>query len=265
MTRVSPPNQVEIRVSGLRFALLAVLAAFAAICLSAAGWSHPPAEHEPPAAEQVEADTSPHEAHAASHAVSEPASEQVGQATHAHDDEAPGHQEAHDHSAAPSPAATGHAHWGEHGATTPFERAMSRLGVFHSVAVHFPIALILAAALAQALLLAGRFPAGAETVRFLVWTGALSGVLAALLGWAHSGPMASGEAGVMLAHRVIGTALLIGLAGLAVLGEWARKSEGDAPAMLYSVTLFGLAGALMLNGFLGGALAHGGLRHLFGG
>ena len=251
--------------SGRRFVLLAVLAAFAAICLSGAGWSHPPAEHESPAAEQAEADTSPHEAHAATHAVSDPASGQMGETAHAHDGEAPRHEDAHDQSAAPSPTADGHAHWGEHGATTPFERAMSRLGVFHSVAVHFPIALILAAALAQALLLAGRFPAGAETVRFLVWTGALSGVLAALLGWAHSGPMASGEAGVMLAHRVIGTALLIGLTGLAVLGEWARKSNGGALAMLFSVALFGLAGVLMLNGFLGGALAHGGLRHLFGG
>jgi uncharacterized membrane protein len=244
---------------------MAVLAAFAAICLSAAGWSHPPAEHEPPAAQQAEADMPPHEAHAATHVESEPASGQMGETAHAHDGEAPRHEEAHDHSAAPSPAPTGHAHWGEHGASTPFERAMSRLGVFHSVAVHFPIALILAAALAQALLLAGRFPAGADTVRFLVWTGAVSGVIAALLGWAHSGPMASGEAGVMLAHRVIGTGLLIGLAGLAVVGEWARKSKSGAPAVLFSVVLFGLAGTLMLNGFLGGALAHGGLRHLFGG
>ncbi|OLF80739.1 hypothetical protein AWH62_14660 [Maricaulis sp. W15] len=184
---------------------------------------------------------------------------------HVHDGEEALHIDELDHADVLSTTAAGHAHWGERGASTPFERAMSRLGAFHSVAVHFPIGLILAAALAQALTLAGRLPAGAETVRFLVWTGAAAGALAALLGWAHSGPMAAGETGVMLAHRVIGTGLLVGLAGLALLGEWARKTSSQTPALLFSLTLFALAAALMLNGFLGGALAHGGLRHLFGG
>ncbi len=251
--------------SGFRIGMMAVCAIVAAAGLSAAGWSHPPAEHDPPAAGQVEPATTSREAETSVRPTSEPAAMQMVGSDHVHDGEESPHMDELDHADALSPTTAGHAHWGERGASTPFERAMSRLGAFHSVAVHFPIGLILAAALAQALSLAGRLPAGAETVRFLVWTGAATGALAALLGWAHSGPMATGETGVMLAHRVIGTGLLVGLAGLALLGEWSRKTDSQTPALLFSLTLFGLAAALMLNGFLGGALAHGGLRHLFGG
>ena len=69
----------------------------------------------------------------------------------------------------------------------------------------------------------------------------------------------------MLIHRLVGTTLLFGLPGLAALGEWARRGQGGALRMVFSTALFGSAVLLLINGFLGGALAHGGLRHLFGG
>ncbi|MBR9826569.1 MAG: hypothetical protein GYB36_12330 [Alphaproteobacteria bacterium] len=251
---------------GLRIIWAAVLGMAIIFMMPNAAVSHPPAEHTPPTEESVEPEAD---------AAVEPPADATGEVEHQHgqleDVAGHAHVDAADpcvddghHEGAASPAG-GHAHWGEDGASTPFERAMSRIGVFHSFAVHFPIALILAAALAQGLVLAGRFATGSDTVRYLVWTGAAGGVAAGLLGWAHSGPMGADEAGVMLAHRLLGTALLFGLVGLAALGEWSRRPDNQLGALIFNVALFGSALALLLNGFLGGALAHGGLRHLFGG
>lgn len=257
---------------GLRFLITALFALFLS-SLAAPAWSaHPPAEHDAPQEQSEETsseDTSQEEI--SQTGETPPASGQEhpydatqGSEGHAHDGEDPCAEDDHHDGTAGAPA-TGHAHWGEDGVSTPFERAMSRLGVFHAVGVHFPIALILAAALAQILVLAGRFANGAETVRFLVWTGALGGVVAGLLGWAHSGPMGANEAGVMLYHRMIGSALMFVLVVLIGLSEWNRRSPSTPAGITFNATLFGSATALLLNAFLGGALAHGGLRHLFGG
>ena len=156
----------------------------------------------------------------------------------------------------------GHSHWGDNGANTPLEKAIERLGVYHPLLVHFPIALILAAALAQALNLAGVRASNAETVRFLVWTGAFGGLAAGFFGWAHAGPMASDEAGIMLAHRWIGSSLTLGLFAVAGAVEWNRKSPSGQSAIVMNLALFTAAAAVAVNGFLGGSLAHGGVNHL---
>ena len=254
---------------GLRIIWVAVLSLAVIFMMPGSASSHPPAQHTPPSEDAVELQADE---------VLEPPADATSELTHEHAQNDPlegvaghAHEDAADpclgdgHLAGATSPAGGHAHWGEDGASTPFERAMSRIGVFHSFAVHFPIALILAAALAQGLVFTGRFPTGADAVRYLVWTGAAGGVLAGLLGWAHSGPMGSNEAGVMLAHRLLGSGLLVGLVGLVALGEWARKTSSDLTKLLFNIALFGSALVLLLNGFLGGALAHGGLRHLFGG
>jgi uncharacterized membrane protein len=158
----------------------------------------------------------------------------------------------------------GHSHWGDNGANTPLERTIEGLGVYHPLLVHFPIALILAAALAQALNLAGTRISNADTVRFLVWAGAFGGLAAGLLGWAHAGPMASDEAGIMLAHRWIGSSLTLGLFGVVAAVEWHRKSSSRLSAFVLNLSLFAAAAAVAINGFLGGSLAHGGVNHLMG-
>lgn len=159
----------------------------------------------------------------------------------------------------------GHAHWGDNGPQTDLERAIAKTGALHSVAVHFPIALVLAAALAQAVgLMTGR--AGyADIVRFLAWTAAFGGLAAGLLGWAHAGPIASTEAGIMSIHRWLGTGLTLGLFFVAGAAEWKHRSGQPVAVMSLTVLLFGAAAAVAINGFLGGSLAHGGLAHLMGG
>jgi uncharacterized membrane protein len=263
---------------GFRFSIIAI---FAFVIFSAfpQAWAvHPPAEHNPPVSEaansvepepasqesrEVAQDAEPIEADAVSElAMPDPQPTHAG--AHEHAVDMPCGDGEHSDGAAVPGGASGHAHWGEDGASTPFERTMSRIGVFHSVAVHFPIALILAAALAQLLVATGRFANGADTVRFLVWTGAMGGVVAALLGWAHSGPMGAAETGVMLSHRLIGSSVIAGLIGLVLLFEWSRRSGTQLAAILFNLVLAALALAMLVNGFLGGALAHGGLRHLIG-
>jgi uncharacterized membrane protein len=267
---------------------------------SAEGLAHPPQEHEP--VTEAQSAESPTAANAARDHHDEPGtpphdhddsalpSSSADAGGHDHhqavegerptsqaDETSPAHDHAHqgsavdpcgggdDHHAGPEGASGGHAHWGDHGPRNAFERALAALGVFHAVAVHFPIALILAAALAQAMNLVREKDAYADIVRFLVWTGALGGVAAGFLGWAHAGPMASAEVGVMLTHRWLGTGLAFGLWLVVAAVEWRRRNPSALPSLVLNISVFGAAAAVSLNGFLGGSLAHGGLRHLMGG
>lgn len=285
-----------------RNTLLSLIGLFIIGLNSPSAFAHPPDEHDPVAVSQETETTSenreqadhhddpnapPHD-----HGTATPTSSMAEQTDHAHDPTAAhdtdassddhGHAQAHDHGTGQADAldpcagaddhhgdsnapSDGHSHWGDDGPKTPFERALAKLGVFHAVAVHFPIALILAAALAQALNMARDEQAYADIVRFLVWTGAVGGLVAGFFGWAHSGPMASNEAGVMLTHRWLGTGLALGLFGVVAAVEWRRRNPSALPSLVLNISVFGAAAAVALNGFLGGSLAHGGLRHLMGG
>lgn len=161
--------------------------------------------------------------------------------------------------------AGGHFHWGDHGPQTELEQTIANIGVLHSLAVHFPIALALAATLAQILFLVTGQASLAHTVRFLAWTAALGGLAAGLLGWAHAGPVATGEAGVMAWHRWIGTGLTFGLFAVAGAAEWHQRQPSSLARWSLTLLVLTAALAVSVNGFLGGALAHGGLRHLIGG
>ncbi len=160
----------------------------------------------------------------------------------------------------------GHSHWGDNGPSTPFEKTLAYLGNFHSLLVHFPIALFLTAALAQGLLLTGRKGNLESVVRFTVWVGAFGALVAGLLGWAHAGPTPAHESSVMMSHRWIGTALLVGGFAMAFLMEAARHSKNTgAMTIVFNLALFLMAAFVAINGFLGGALAHGGMSHLMPG
>jgi len=262
-----------------RILMLGLAAVCLALVANPSALAHPPEEHTaaPVAADQPAAVT---ETATTDQQVSGAASDAfLPDETLPHDHDAaaahqhgpvaavPHHNEAAQHEpGAEAPdghgAEGGHSHWGDNGANTPLEKAIEGLGVYHPLLVHFPIALILAAALAQAFNLAGMRVSNADTVRFLVWAGAVGGLAAGLLGWAHAGPMASDEAGIMLAHRWIGSSLTLGLFGVVAAVEWHRKSSSSGSALVLNLSLFTAAAAVAINGFLGGSLAHGGVTHL---
>lgn len=222
----------------------------------------PPHEHGD-AVPHDNSDSTPHGHDASATAMDHHGSNPEAHATdghHAGEDAGP----AADHHG-PGAETGGHAHWGDNGPQTDLERAIAKAGALHSVAVHFPIALILAAALAQTLgLITGRV-GYADIVRFLIWTAAFGGLAAGLLGWAHAGPIASTEDGIMSIHRWLGTGLTLGLFFVAGAAEWKHRSGQPVAVMSLTVLLFGAAAAVAINGFLGGSLAHGGLAHLMGG
>ena len=188
----------------------------------------------------------------------------------AHDANGAAHDKAMPHDEAASDAAAddsgGHSHWGLDPDSSTFSKIMASFGKYHPLIVHFPIALLLTAAFAQVLNIRSKKGAYDNAVTVLVWTGALGALGAGVLGWMHSGPVQTGENAVMSIHRWLGTALLVGGFVIAYFMQKAAKAQGGlSKNMVFNVLLFGGAVAVALNGFLGGALAHGGIKHLLPG
>lgn len=138
-------------------------------------------------------------------------------------------------------------------------RLVRFLGAFHPVAIHFPIALLLLAALAEGLSLLSPRPFLTDAVRVSLLLGALSAVLAAALGWAAAA-FASfpGElTRVLFLHRWVGTGTAVLAAIAAGLSEASRRKERPGLRRACRLTLFGSAALAGLSGYLGGALIYG--------
>ncbi len=244
-------------------AVLALLVFLAISLMALPSYAHGNKKH-PPAASQ---NTTP----AIENPITPP-----GQATDANHEATPhehsateaAHEEgagAHEHGAGEEEE-EGHSHWGDNGPSTPFEKFLAYLGNFHSLVVHFPIALFLTAALAQGLYLGSKKESYASIVRFSVWIAAFGALGAGLLGWAHAGPIPTHESTVMMSHRWIGTTLLLGGFATAFIMEASYRQRNAATlALLFNLSLFAMAIFVAINGFLGGALAHGGMEHLMPG
>jgi hypothetical protein len=130
------------------------------------------------------------------------------------------------------------------------------IGKFHLLLLHFPIALLAAAAVGESwsIVRASRVPGPA--VRFCVLLGAASAVATVALGWLHAlGGNGASMPRILTLHRWLGTA-----AGLWVVVT-AVFSEGDARRGVRSrpTRMLLLVGALLIGlaGHFGGILAHG--------
>lgn len=128
------------------------------------------------------------------------------------------------------------------------EARLTRLGRLHPLAVHFPVALILSAGLAE---LPGAFrrkPAWHEFSRFSITLGALGALIAVPLGWLAAG--APGSDALTEWHRWLGTATGLTSAAAALL---ARTHHLTA----YRATLAVGVALVAAAGHLGGVLTHG--------
>ncbi len=168
-------------------------------------------------------------------------------------------------SGAPDDAAAGtHEHDDVDGVPHGLARVVRFAGQFHPIAVHFPIALIIAAAVAEllgALTSVGkRFFLNAS--RFAIFGGALSGIAAVLLGWA-TGASANYPPEFSLTfdlHRWVGVSTSLAIVVCVVLCELSYRRDNAALRSGYRVAL-GLSVALIsLTGYFGGALVYG-LNH----
>ena len=160
-------------------------------------------------------------------------------------------EDVHDHSAhAPSEALL----------ETGFGRFLFWLGKLHPAAVHFPIALLLGAALAELISLRRNASFFQDAGRFCLWLGTLGAVGAAMLGWFYGGFRLVDDETILTFHRWNGT----GIAMLALLALWLLERgvrEQSSQRGRYQIVLLVIALMVGTNGYLGGLMVYGPEQH----
>jgi uncharacterized membrane protein len=132
---------------------------------------------------------------------------------------------------------------------------LQRIGRFHPLVVHFPIALLIASAVAEALgALRGR-TSYSQTARFCLTFGTFGAVVAAALGWAlaygHGYPKDLVQP--LFLHRWIGTST----AALAVLTWFLSRSENARNSPRHRALLALLVVGVSVAGHYGATLIYG--------
>ena len=142
------------------------------------------------------------------------------------------------------------------------ERTSDWLGRWHTLVVHFPIALLLVALLLEVWAMVKRKEVVASATRVLIAFGALGAVAAAGLGWLAMGFDVTQDDFIHRSHRIVGTAIPL----LALATWWARErfaaGESTGGRTGYRVLLLLTGAAVAANGFLGGSMGPEGLYHL---
>lgn len=136
------------------------------------------------------------------------------------------------------------------------ERLLNWLGRMHPFFVHFPIALFPIAWIA--LILARRRGEAVEIIRAFIIVAGVAAVVATAAGWLGAGFMLADRDEILTWHRWIGTAL--GVVG-AVVALWAWRRREAATGSAMTIVLGIVTAALLVQGWLGGAVTHG-LGHM---
>jgi len=131
------------------------------------------------------------------------------------------------------------------------------LGKFHPPTVHFPIALLTAAALAEVLRMATGQRIYAASSRFCIWFGFLTAVIAVVLGWFLGGFRLTDTSWVLMTHRWLGTATVVCAGLLLVLSEGSQYPDRRRTRLWFRVSLLVVVQLILATGFLGGALVFG--------
>lgn len=132
------------------------------------------------------------------------------------------------------------------------ERLLNWLGRMHPFFVHFPIALFPIAWVA--LILARRRGESVEIIRAFIIVAGVAAVVATAAGWLGAGFMLADRDEILTWHRWIGTAL--GAVG-AVVALWAWRRRESVTGSAMTVVLGLVTAALLVQGWLGGAVTHG--------
>jgi mono/diheme cytochrome c family protein/uncharacterized membrane protein len=138
-----------------------------------------------------------------------------------------------------------------------FEKLILWLGNFHPPAVHFPIALLTFAAVAELLRMATGKPAFDAISRYCVWFGTLTAVVAGTLGWFLGGFRLSDPSWVMMTHRWLGTSTVVCAGLVLLLSEVSRHPDRRGTRVCFRVMLLVVALLVSVTGFFGGAVTFG--------
>ena len=152
------------------------------------------------------------------------------------------------------PVNAAHSLFPDDGKLLASSRVVTWLGRFHPVAVHFPIALLLAAALAELLGTLTGQSSFEPAARFCLIVGAIGAVVAAPLGWADA--VSSSHTGwPLFFHRWLGTATATwALIMLLLVFSRVRNPQGR---WRYRIAIYLGAIAVCVTAFLGSAVDHG--------
>jgi uncharacterized membrane protein/mono/diheme cytochrome c family protein len=135
-------------------------------------------------------------------------------------------------------------------------RMLHRVGPFHLVAVHFPIALLIVAAASEfrSTVQGSRIPTPA--VRFCVLLGAVAALTTASLGWIHAANgHGAGAPQILGLHRWLGTTAAVWAVGTALISEWDERR--GVRSVWFRASLFVGALLVAVEGHFGGMLVHG--------
>ena len=133
---------------------------------------------------------------------------------------------------------------------------MTLAGRMHPLLVHFPIALVLVAALAELASTISRRMAWRALAIANLRAGALFAAVAAIAGWIFAASPGIDASPTLEWHRWLGTVAAIGAAGAALTTP--RAATGSARALwIYRITLFGTAAAVAGTGHVGAILVWG--------
>lgn len=136
-------------------------------------------------------------------------------------------------------------------------RLLRLIGKLHVLVIHFPIALIAAAAAVESWWMVRRSPGISPVVRFCIFFGAAGAVFAAVLGWIHApfSGYGSSASGALQLHRWAGVIATAGAVFAAGLSE--RDGARGRRSRLFRATLFATALLTGITGHLGGSLVYG--------
>jgi mono/diheme cytochrome c family protein len=150
--------------------------------------------------------------------------------------------------------------WGTGAETRPAaptgKQFLPWVGKFHLLFLHFPIALLTAAAAAEAWSIVLRSRTPSQVVRFCVLLGATSAITTAALGWLHAlGGNGAGMPLLLNVHRWLGTAAGTWAVATAVFSE--RDARRGVRVWQTRGLLFVGAFLIGLNAHFGAILVHG--------
>jgi uncharacterized membrane protein len=133
---------------------------------------------------------------------------------------------------------------------------MSFIGKFHPLLVHFPIALVLAAAAAELGVIATPYKAWRAVAVANIRAAAAMGVVAATTGWLFALSPSVDPTTPLEWHRWLGMAAAAGAIGAALV-SFGLHAPSSRPAFVYRLTLFVTAILVAITGHLGGTLVWG--------
>jgi uncharacterized membrane protein len=133
------------------------------------------------------------------------------------------------------------------------------IGRFHPVLVHFPLALVGLAVVAEGLLVVRKEPQFGDAARFMMTAAAWMGVPAAIAGFALSGAVTfeGDELHAFAIHRIAGIATPVLIVLAAGMAAGSRRSGQVWELFLYRIFLVLAAASAAVAGAKGGELVWG--------